>query len=174
MKKTVIAATAAAVASLCANAQAPATDELPLATAMAWAQGAIAACDDMGYKVSALYMSNDLAIKVVLRADGAGAMTADVARRKAYTVLKTGMTSDAYGKSVLPAGAQPPAPRPGALPGLPPGDNVDQNLIVWGGGIPVKKAGKVVGAVSVSGAPGGHLDTACVEAGLGKIAGQLG
>ena len=178
MNKFTAITVCAALASLQAAAQAPApaaTDDLPIAVATEWANAAIAACAANGYAVTALYMTNDFTAKVVLRADGARAMTADVARRKAYTVLKTGKTSGEFGASVaLPAGTPAPAAAPGALPGLPPGKDVDQNLIIWEGGLPVKVGSKVVGAVSVSGAPGGDKDAACVNAGLAKIASKLG
>ena len=176
IRRTAFAVLATA-ASLSASAQTPpppAADELPLATAVEFAQAAIAACEANTYKVTALVMGTDYSIKLVLRADGARGMTSDIARRKAYTVLKTGKTSGDYGASVAPPAGTPAAPpTPGALPGLPPGPNVDPNLIVWAGGLPVKAGGKVVGAVSVSGAPGGDKDEACVAAGLAKIAARL-
>jgi uncharacterized protein GlcG (DUF336 family) len=46
-------------------------------------------------------------------------------------------------------------------------------MIVVAGGLPIKVNGKVVGAVSASGAPGGEKDAACVQAGLAAIAGKL-
>ena len=177
IRRTAFAALATA-ASFSASAQTPApppaADELPMATALEWAQAAVAACEANTYKVTALVMGTDYSIKLVLRADGARGMTADIARRKAYTVLKTGQSSGDYGASVAPpAGTSAAPPTPGALPGLPPGSNVDQNLIVWAGGLPVKVGSRLVGAVSISGAPGGDKDTACVEAGLAKIAAKL-
>jgi hypothetical protein len=53
--------------------------------------------------------------------------------------------------------------------GLPPGVT-DENLIVAGGGLPLKNAaGRIAGAVSVSGALEGK-DPVCAQAGLEKIA----
>jgi len=177
MIRRTVFTTVAAFTSLSAFAQAPAppaSDELPLATAVEWAQAAIAACEANSYKVAVLVMGTDYGIKLVLRADGAPGLYADVARRKAYTVLKTGKTSGEYGASVAPPAGTPAAPPvPGAPPGLPPGPNVDSNLIVWAGGLPIKAGGKLVGSVGVSGAPGGDKDTACAEAGLAKIAAKL-
>jgi len=179
MKRILTLAGLAALASLQAQAQAPApaaaaAAELPLAVVTEWAQAAIASCTASGYAVTATYLAADYTPAVVLRADGARGMTVDVARRKAYTVLKTGKTSGEFGTSVaLPAGTPTPTPVAGALPGLPPGANVDQNLIVWAGGLPVKAGGKVVGAVGISGAPGGDKDEACAQAGLAKIASKL-
>ncbi len=179
MKRILTLAGLAALASFQAHAQAPAAaapaaPELPLAVATEWAQAAIASCTASGYAVTATYLAADYTPVVILRNDGAQGRTVDIARRKAYTVLKTGKTSGDYGASVaLPAGTPAPTPVAGALPGLPPGANVDQNLIIWAGGLPVKLGGKVVGAVSISGAPGGDKDEACAQAGLAKIAGKL-
>lgn len=41
------------------------------------------------------------------------------------------------------------------------------------GGLPIKVAGKIVGAMSASGAPGGDKDEACVKAGVTKLAARL-
>lgn len=151
----------------------PAGDELSLAVATEWAQAAIATCKTTGYNVTATVMNSDYSIKLVLRADGTPAGTVDVGRRKAYTVLKMGMSSGDFGASVgFPAGTPLPAVEPGQPRGVPPG-NADQNLIIAAGGLPIKMAGKVVAAISISGAPGGDKDVVCAEAGLAKIAGKL-
>lgn len=151
----------------------PPADELPLSVATEWAEAAIAACKANGYNVTATYMNSEFNTKLVMRADATIPMTVEVGRRKAYTVIKSGMTSGQYGVSV---GFQPgmrPTIVPGQPMGLPPGPNVDQNMIVLGGGLPVKVHGKIIGAVSISGAPGGEKDEACAEAGLAKIADKL-
>jgi uncharacterized protein GlcG (DUF336 family) len=147
----------------------PPADELPLAVAIEWAQTALAACRSLGYPVTATYMNSRGEIKVVLRADGARGSTAETGRRKAYTVTVTGMSSADYGTSV---GYPPdkPTPRlPGKPVGVPPGAT-DENLTVVEGGLPVKNAaGKIIGAVSVSGSLG-RKDHVCAQAGLDKIA----
>jgi uncharacterized protein GlcG (DUF336 family) len=147
----------------------PPAEELPLAVAIEWAQTALATCKSFGYPVTALYMNSHGEIKVVLRADGARGSTAETGRRKAYTVIVTGMSSADYGTSVgYPPGK--PTPRLRGKPiGLPPGAT-DPNLIVVEGGLPVKNAaGKIIGAVSVSGALE-RKDHVCAQAGLDKIA----
>ncbi len=42
-----------------------------------------------------------------------------------------------------------------------------------GGGFPIKVGGEIIGAMSVSGAPGGDKDEVCTQAGLDKIASRL-
>ena len=151
----------------------PPADELPLSAATEWAEAAIAACKANGYNVTASYMNTEFNTKLVMRADAAMERTVEVARRKAYTVIKTGMTSGQYGISVGFKPGMRPTMVPGQPWGLPPGPNADQNMIVLAGGLPVKVRGKIIGAVSISGAPGGEKDEACAEAGLAKIADKL-
>jgi uncharacterized protein GlcG (DUF336 family) len=139
---------------------------LPLASAIDVAQAALASCKASGYNVTVMIMDPDYATRLVLRSDAAGARTVEIARRKAYTVIKMGMSSGEFGKSVPPA--PPPAqPRP---PGsMPPGVNGDDNLITFAGGKQIKIGDELLGAISVSGAPGGDKDEACVDAGLAKL-----
>jgi uncharacterized protein GlcG (DUF336 family) len=154
--------------------QPPAAEELPLSVAEEWAHAAIAACKGNGYNVTATYMNTDFAVRLVMRADGARTGTVEIGRRKAYTVIKTGMSSAEFAASVgFPAGTPIPPPPPGQPIGLPPAPNVDQNMVILAGGLPVKIKGKLAGAVSVSGAPGGDKDVICAEAGLTKIADKL-
>lgn len=147
----------------------PPADELPLSIAMKWAETALATCKSLGYPVTATYMNSYREIKLVLRADGARGSTTDTGRRKAYTAIVTGMSSAAYGASVGYPPGKPIPKLPGKPIGLPPGAT-DENLIVAGGGLPLKNAGgKIAGAVSVSGALQGK-DPICAQAGLDKIA----
>jgi uncharacterized protein GlcG (DUF336 family) len=145
-------------------ADAPKT--LPLDKAITVAQAALAQCKANGYNVTVMVMDQDYATRLVLRSDAAAARTVEIARRKAYTVIKTGMSSGDFGKTV-PAPATPAAPRaPGAMP---PGVNGDDNLITFAGGKQIVVGGEVLGAISVSGAPGGDKDEACVDVGLAKL-----
>jgi len=139
---------------------------LPLDKAITVAQTALEQCKANGYNVTVMVMDTDYSARLVLRSDAAAARTVEIARRKAYTVIKTGMSSGEFGKSV-PAPATPPAPRPAGA--MPPGVNGDDNLITFAGGKQIVVGGEVVGAISVSGAPGGDKDEACVDVGLAKL-----
>jgi uncharacterized protein GlcG (DUF336 family) len=46
-------------------------------------------------------------------------------------------------------------------------------VLAAGGGLPIESAGTLVGAIGVSGAPGGDADDACAKAGVAKIADAL-
>ena len=47
------------------------------------------------------------------------------------------------------------------------------NALMLGGGVPVEAGGSLVGAVGVSGAPGGEEDDACARKGLAAIEDKL-
>jgi uncharacterized protein GlcG (DUF336 family) len=167
------AAEPAPPASTAATAPPGAPEELPLAAALDWAQTAVASCKASGYSVAATYMDTNKNVKVVLRSDGAGGGSVETGRRKAYTVIASGMSSADYAAS---KGVLPGMPLP-ALPGKPRGvpEGVDDfSMIAGSGGVPVKNAaGKLLGAVSVAGAPGAEKDLACLQAGLAKIQAAL-
>jgi uncharacterized protein GlcG (DUF336 family) len=149
----------------------PATQDLPLDIAVAAAQAAISACRSNGYKVSIVVLDADYGMRVALRDADAEAVTIEIGRRKAYTVIKTGVSSREFGNTVP---NQPPPPAPGAGPPPIPGAiNGDPSLIPWAGGLPIRVGGKLLGAMSASGAPGGDKDEACVAAGLAVIAARL-
>jgi uncharacterized protein GlcG (DUF336 family) len=139
--------------------------DFPMALALEAAQEALSSCKSSGYDVTVTVLDKDMATRIVLRGDGAKDFTVQVAFRKAYTVLKTGMSSGEFGKTVPPQTVAP-----GSLPGPV---NGDPNLITWAGGLAVTAGHSTVGAMSVSGAPGGDKDEACVRAGLAKIASRL-
>jgi uncharacterized protein GlcG (DUF336 family) len=142
--------------------------ELPLDLAVDAAQAAIATCKANGYAITVTILDPDLATRLVLRGDGARDGTVQIGYRKAYTVIKTGMTSGDFGKTVPASATTNDAPKG------PPGPvNGDPNLITWAGGLPIMAGSTVVGAISASGAPGGDKDEACVKAGLAKIADRL-
>lgn len=48
-----------------------------------------------------------------------------------------------------------------------------EGVMVLAGGLPVRAAGSLVGAVGVSGAPGGELDEACARAGVEAVQEEL-
>lgn len=46
-------------------------------------------------------------------------------------------------------------------------------LLLLGGGLPIKAGEEVIGGIGIGGAPGGHLDDACAEAGIARIRDRL-
>jgi uncharacterized protein GlcG (DUF336 family) len=172
MNRVAVAATCLAVFTLTAKGDEPAARP-SLSELLAAAQAAIDTCRASGYAVTVTVLDADLSTRLVLRGDGAPARTVEIGRRKAYTVVKTGMSSGEFGKTVPKpaAAASTPGPSISGPPALPGPVNGDPNLITWAGGLPIRVHGTLVGAMSASGAPGGEKDEACVAAGLAKIAG---
>jgi uncharacterized protein GlcG (DUF336 family) len=144
---------------------------VPLDVAIAAAQATVSACRSHGYKVSIVILDADYGTRIAVRDADADAVTVEVGRRKAYTVIKTGVSSREFGNTIP---NQPPPPAPDAGPPPIPGPiNGDPSLIPWAGGLPIVVDGKLIGAMSASGAPGGDKDEACVAAGLAVIASRL-
>jgi uncharacterized protein GlcG (DUF336 family) len=172
MKRVALAAACLAAIAFTASAGETAAP-LPLALLIGAARTAIDTCKAHGYAVTITVVDPDLSTRLVLRSDGAQDRTVDISRRKAYTVVKTGMTSGEFGKTQpKPAPAAPNAgASTSASPPLPGAVEGDPNLITWAGGRPIRVHGVLVGAMSASGAPGGEKDEACVNAGLKRLTG---
>lgn len=113
-----------------------------------------------GFKVAVTVVDRDGRVKVIIRGDGTGPHTLSTSRRKAYTALTFKATTIATMKRV--------ADNPGSA-------NLKDisGVLLLGGGVPIKAGAEVIGAVGVSGAPGGDKDEACAMAGLKAIEGQL-
>jgi uncharacterized protein GlcG (DUF336 family) len=151
---------AAAALATCAYADdgLPTQKMLTLDVAQTIAQDAVAQCRANGYKVTVTVVDSANILKAFLRDDGASMATVEVGRMKANSVM-------AFGR---PSG--PPANLPPGTPAPPP---VLPGTINAVGGVPIKVGDQLIGAVSVSGAPGGEKDAACANAALAKVADKL-
>ena len=151
----------AAAASLCSSvafAQELNTQKtLSLDVALAIAHGALDQCRTDGFRVTVTIVDASGMVKVQMHDDGAGPHTMDFSRKKAYSALTFKRTSGETGKAWA---AAPPAPLITDAVGTP-------------GGVPIKVGNDVIGAVGVSGAPGGDKDEACSNAGIAKVASKL-
>jgi uncharacterized protein GlcG (DUF336 family) len=156
-KWTTFAAAALAVAAS-AHAQLPNSKVLTLDVAQTIAQEAMAKCRSEGYKVTVLVVDGLNAPKAMARDDGASASTTEVAKMKATATML-------YNRPSGPA--QPPPPGTAAAPATIPGTINAQ------GGVPIKVGEVTIGAVAVSGAPGGDKDAACANAAIAKVADRL-
>lgn len=133
---------------------------ISLALANEAATAAMQFCSAKGWKVSVAVVDRAGQLKTQLRADGAGPHTIDSSRRKAYTAA-----SLREGTSKLLEIVQK---NPGAAT-LPMIDG----LLILGGGLPIRVGDEVIGGIGIGGAPGGHLDDQCAEAGIAKIRDRL-
>ncbi|MBV8731653.1 MAG: heme-binding protein [Acidobacteriia bacterium] len=154
---TILAAAAALTVSP-ASAQLPNAKVLTFDVAHALAQEALAKCRADGYKVTVLVVDGMNAPKAMVRDDGASAATTEVAKMKATATML-------YNRPSGPA--QPLPPGTAAPPATVPGTINAQ------GGVPIKVGDYTIGAIAVSGAPGGDKDAACANAALTKLAERL-
>jgi uncharacterized protein GlcG (DUF336 family) len=160
MKWLVLAATLVIVPST-AGAQAVVTERtLSQNAALEMASTALASCRKEGYKVTITVLNRAARTLVVLHDDGANPHTIENSLRKAYTSLTFRVASGEYGKRL----ASTPPPH-GAM-------QLDK-ITSLEGALPVLSNKEVIGSIGISGAPGGHRDAACAQAGIDKIAAGL-
>jgi uncharacterized protein GlcG (DUF336 family) len=157
----VLAATGVAANSVEAQGL-PSERVLPLSLASEAAAEALAACEERGYRVSVAVVDRAGLVKVLLRGDGAGAHTLDSSSRKAYTAasLRHATTELVELMQNNPSAA-----------GL---REMNEKILILGGGLPITAGDQVVGGIGVGGAPGGDKDEACAKAGIDKIRERLG
>ena len=125
-------------------------------TALKAAQAALARCRAGGYQVTVAVTDRMGVLQVLLRDRFAGPHTTDLARAKAYTAVsfRTNTTE-------LAEMTQPGRPQSG-IRNRP-------DVAAVGGGLMIEAGGSLLGAIGVSGAPGGKEDDACAAAGIAAI-----
>jgi uncharacterized protein GlcG (DUF336 family) len=163
-KPAAIAALAAAgLAASLAGSAADALFSVKVLTpeaALKAAQAALAGCRAGGYQVSVAVVDRMGVVQVLLRDRFAGPHTVDMAKDKAWTAV-----SFRTNTSDLAEATQPGRPQSGVRnrPGV----------AAVGGGLMIETGGSLVGAIGVSGAPGGKEDDACAAAGIEAIRVEL-
>jgi uncharacterized protein GlcG (DUF336 family) len=125
--------------------------------AQTMAQTAVATCRANGYRVTATVLDNGGNLKVVIRDDGAAIGSIDLSHRKAYSALIFRRTT---AESIKIFGAMTPPPD-------------IAGTVMLAGGVPIKAGTETIGAIGVSGAPGGDKDEVCANAGIAKVADKL-
>lgn len=128
---------------------------LSLNAAQDLASAALERCRTDGYKVTITVLNRHARTAVVLSDDGVNPHTVENSMRKAYTAFTTR----------TPSGEMAKRPQP-ALAGFMLLDRITSIE----GGLPIMAGRELVGAVGISGAPGGDKDAACAQAGIDKIA----
>jgi uncharacterized protein GlcG (DUF336 family) len=161
MLSLVLLAASLSAAALPARAAQP--DMLPvkqitLELARDIAMASVEACRQDGYNVSAVVLDRAGNVQVALRDTLAARHTLEIAERKAGMTIMSGIPSGEF----LAARAD-----------IRPELNHINGLIVMEGGLPISAAGSLIGAVGVSGAPGGDKDAACAAAALKKVEERL-
>jgi uncharacterized protein GlcG (DUF336 family) len=124
------------------------------------AQAALESCRDKGAQIAVAVVDRFGNLQVLLRDRFAGPHTPETARRKAWTAVS--VRSDTL---TLSGTTAPGSEAYGA--------NFITEALMLGGGVPVEAHGSIVGAVGVSGAPGGDMDDACARDGVEAVAADL-
>lgn len=135
----------------------PRESVLPLAMANKAVAAALEKCTKDGYRVSVAVADRAGVLRAFSRGDGAGPHTVESSSKKAYTAASLrGSTGDL-------------AEMLGRMPAVQGLRDMNDKILILGGGLPIEIGGEVVGGIGVGGAPGGHLDAACAQAGLDSI-----
>ena len=129
-------------------------------TALKAAQAALAKCRAGSFQVSVAVVDRSGITQVLLRDRFAGPHTVEIATNKAWSAVSFRTnTSDIERAS-----------RPGeAMAGV----RHFPRLVAVGGGVMIEAGGSLLGAIGVSGAPGGSADEACAKAGIAAVADSL-
>ncbi len=130
---------------------------ISLDMAQTMAETAVMQCRANGYRVTATVIDNGGNLKMVIRDDGAAIGSIDLSHRKAYSALIFRRTT---AESIKIFGAMTPPPD-------------IAGTVMLAGGVPIKAGTETIGALGVSGAPGGDKDEVCANAGIAKIADKL-
>jgi len=141
----------------------PAADELPKEAVLPMGlagkaiQASLDACDKGGYRVTVSVVDRAGVLRAMARADGAGPHTVDSSRKKAYTAASFRRSTTELAELI------------NKVPTLQALREMNNEVLMLGGGLPIEIGGETVGGIGVGGAPGAHLDDACAQAGLDAI-----
>lgn len=122
------------------------------------AEGAVQACRERGYQVTAVVVDRSGDTQALLRDVYAPRMTMEIAKEKAGAVILSGTASADLDESRADIAAEL--------------DHLDE-VLTLAGALPIETQGSLAGAVGVSGAPGGDIDAECAQAGLDAVADRL-
>lgn len=132
------------------------TRNLTVETALKAAQAALKKCRDSGWQAAVAVVDRAGTVQVLLRDRYAGPHTPRTASGKAWTAVSFRTNTTALVELTQPGKAQ------SGLRNLP-------RAVILGGGMIIEGGGQMLGAIGVSGAPGGEADDACAKAGIAAI-----
>ncbi len=156
MRFAVLAALLVATTSGRAQEGTFATKLLTPETALKAAQASLTACRGAGFQVAVAVVDRSGVLQILLRDRFAGPHTVEVSTNKAWTALtfrQDTVSLDAASRPGQPAAPMRHFPR----------------VVVMGGGVPIEAGGSLLGAIAVSGAPGGDADDRCARSGIEAI-----
>lgn len=118
------------------------------------AAAAVQSCAESGYQVSAVVVDRSGVPQVVMRDVFASRFNTELAQRKANAAILAGTSTSELSRNRADIRAEL---------------NELEDVLVLAGAVPIRAAGSLLGAVGVSGAPGGDKDEACARAGVERI-----
>ncbi len=129
-------------------------------TALKATRAALEDCRKRGYQVAVAVVDRSGVAQALMRDRFAGPHTVDTAINKGYTAISFRTDTLEFAKQT-----QSGMPSSGvrAIP----------NVIAIGGGVLIQAGGATLGAIGVSGAPGGEADDACAKAGIAAIRDEI-
>ena len=136
------------------------THRVSAALAIEAVAAAVDACKGKGFAVSTVIVDASGARQAVLRGDNAGIHTLDSAGDKAYTSASFKANSGVVRERLM---SNPQASGLSVLP----------NVLMVGGGVPIKVGDEVIGGIGVGGTPSAETDEQCAQAGMDKIKDRL-
>jgi uncharacterized protein GlcG (DUF336 family) len=116
------------------------------------------ACRKQGYQTAVVVVDRAGDPQVVLRDVYVSRHAVEIAARKASAVILSGVSSSDFLKNRADIRAEL---------------NQMSGVILMVGGLPIRAGGSLIGAVGVSGAPGGEKDEACAAAGIKAVQERL-
>ena len=125
-------------------------------TALRAAQAALDKCRKDGFQIAVAVVDRAGVVQVVLRDRLAGAHTPDTAINKAWTAASFRMSTQELAKETEAGKSM------SGIRQIP-------RIAAIGGGLVIQGNGASLGAIGVSGAPGGAADEACAAAGIKAI-----
>ena len=117
---------------------------------------AVAKARELGVTENVAILDDGGNLKAFSRMDGAPILSIEIAQNKAYTALFGVPTQDFFDFIQRD---------PSLLAGIP----TLARVAAWGGGLPIKLNGEVVGAIGVSGAPTVQNDIDCAKAAVALV-----
>ncbi|MBD3610775.1 MAG: heme-binding protein [Gammaproteobacteria bacterium] len=119
---------------------------------------AVNVCRQSGYNVSVVVVDRNGIQRVAVRDDLAIRFTLQIAEEKANAAIMSGIDSSAFRKN---------------RSDIRPEMNHVKGILMMEGGVVIQAAGYRVGAIGVSGAPGGDKDEVCAKKAIEKFSERL-
>lgn len=132
--------------------------QISMELAMDIANESVLVCREKGYNVAAVVVDRSASVQAVLRDTMAARFTMQIAEEKANAVIMSGVSSAEFRSNRADIKDEM---------------NEVDGIMVLDGGLKIESGGSLLGAVGVSGAPGGEKDAECAQAALDKLAERL-